>query len=195
MDRALVTSRPSSLTSRPRCRCPVVQTVRVPTADRPRALRVGGLTRVALIDRLRAAGVSLNASAETLLQHVVFDAPEVMDVEIVESTVGDLGFTDGATLFQIFAAAKERGLRLCPPFTGPYLRLSLPNQETAPDSVMSNGRAPSGSITVASEALWQDDEYPKGFYVRVVDGVPWLRGYCCSDQHVWSAEDRLAFRR
>ena len=68
------------------------------------------------------------------------------------------------------------------------------DQQTAPDSIMSKGRAPSGSITVASIPLREDDEYPKGFYLRVVDGVPWLRGYRCTEQHNWSADDWLLFR-
>ena len=98
-------------------------------------------------------------------------------MQIVERTVGGLGFPDGATLSQLFEAAAEHGLRPCPPATGPHLRLSTLGQEAAPDSIMSNGRAPSGSVTIASTPLRDDDEYPKGFYLRVVDGVPWLRGY------------------
>jgi hypothetical protein len=173
----------------------VIQTGRVHDDDRSRVLRVGGLQREVLIGHLKAAGVLLNASAETLLQDPVFDSSEVEDIEVVAIAVGNLGFSDGATLSQIFAAAQECGLRLCPPTTGPYLRLSLPDQENAPDSIMSTGRAPSGSITVASDPLRQDDDYPKGFYLRVVDGVPWLRGYRSTAKHLWSPSDRLAFAR
>ena len=59
---------------------------------------------------------------------------------------------------------------------------------------MSAGRAPEGSLTVASEILSDDDEYPKGFYLRVVDDAAWLRGYRCDDEHIWSSDDRFLFR-
>ena len=59
---------------------------------------------------------------------------------------------------------------------------------------MSNGSAPSASVTVASAPLDRDDVLPKGFYLRVVDGRPWLRGYHATDEHLWSPHDRLAFR-
>ena len=160
----------------------------------PHRLRIGGLTRGGLVEALKTSAVLLNATAKALLEDAVFDQVEVEDVEIVERTVGELGFPDGATLFQVFAAAQERGLRLCPPTAGPWMRLSMLDQQTAPDSIMSKGRAPSGSITVASIPLREDDEYPKGFYLRVVDGVPWLRGYRCTEQHNWSADDWLLFR-
>ena len=46
----------------------------------------------------------------------------------------------------------------------------------------------------ASDALSRDDEYPKGFYLRVVDGRAWLRGYRCDDGHSWSPDDRFIFQ-
>jgi hypothetical protein len=165
-----------------------------PALPGPFLLRVGGLTRVRLVEELRKAEVLLNASAETLLEDVVFDQVEVEDIQIVVHTVSELGFADGATLPELFAAAQERGLLLCPPATGPYLRLSMLDQKAAPDSIMSDGRAPSGSITIASAPTRETDDYPKGFYLRVVDGVPWLRAYQCTDQHTWSPQDLLAFR-
>jgi hypothetical protein len=146
---------------------------------------------------LAAAGVRLNASAETLLNDPLFASQEaavVAPVEIVECTVRQMGLTYGATLPQILAAAREQGLMLCPPFAGPYLRLAMPDQPTAPDSVMSNGRPPTGAVHVASERLQRQYDYPRGFYLRVVEGTPWLRGFRCSDDAPWSPDDRFAFR-
>ena len=65
--------------------------------------------------------------------------------------------------------------------TGPYLRMALNEQVASRDSVMSSGRAPDGALTVAAEALSKDDEAPKGFYLRLVDGQAWLRGYRCDE--------------
>jgi hypothetical protein len=160
-------------------------------------VRVGGLTRPDLRLALAAAGVRLNASAETLLDDPVFanaEAETVETVEIVERTVGQLALADGAALPQIVAAASEQGLLLCPPYAGPYLRLAMPNQLSAPDSVMSNGRPPTGAVHVASERLRAEDDFPRGFYLRVVEGRPWLRGFRCSDDAPWSSDDRFAFR-
>ncbi|GAB3251424.1 hypothetical protein GCM10027562_11480 [Arthrobacter pigmenti] len=67
------------------------------------------------------------------------------------------------------------------------------DQANSPDSDLSIGRAPSGAIHIASEPLSEDVEYPKGFYIRVVDGQAWLRGYRCDDKYVWAPGQRLAF--
>jgi hypothetical protein len=162
----------------------------------PRIVRVGGLSRADLRSALAAAGVRLNQSAETLLDDPLFDGVEAGNVQtlaIVVHTVGQLGLADGTTLPLILAAARERRLTVCPPFTGPYLRLAVPDQPSAPDSVMSSGRPPSGAVHVASERLRDEDDYPRGFYLRVVDGTSWLRGYRCSDDAPWSSGDLFAF--
>jgi len=156
-------------------------------------LTVGGLARADLETALGSAGVRLNASAETLLEDAMFDSTEATTIQVVQCTVSQLGLRRGATLPRILATARDAGLGLCPPFAGPYLRLAMLDQPTAPDSVMSRGRAPTGSVTVASERLRVDPDHPRGFYLRVVDGRPWLRGYRCTDDAPWHAEDRFAF--
>lgn len=152
------------------------------------------MTRDELRTALRVHGVLLNAHAETLLDHVVFSPRDPEEITVVERGPGDLGLSTGATLLELFQAAREHGLALCPPDTGPYLRLALTSQASAPDSVLSAGRSPSGALKVASAPLSDDVEFPKGFYLRVVDGQQWLRGYRCDDEYRFSAEDRFAFR-
>lgn len=156
-------------------------------------VRVGGHSRAELKQLLRRAGVLLNVHAETLLAHPVFDAAEARSLRIVERTVRELGFEHGALQSRAFTAARDQGLELCPLATGPYLRLAMTEQANAPDSVLSAGRAPTGAIHVASNPPSQDVEYPKGFYLRVVEGRVWLRGYRCDDTYVWAPEQRLAF--
>lgn len=155
-------------------------------------VRVGDRSRAELMDLLRRADVMLNVHAKTLLAHAVFDAPRPRAIRVVERTVRELGFEHGAVQSRVFTAAKNQGLELCPPVTGPYLRLAMTGQATAPDSILSAGRAPTGAIHVASDPQSQDVEYPKGFYLRVVDGQAWLRGYRCDDTYVWTPEQRLA---
>lgn len=165
-----------------------------PAGAKPLLLRVGELTRSDLKKALALVGIHLNDSAEPLLEGAVFDRTDAKTVELVLRNVSELGRTRGATLPQILAIAREHGLLPCPPVAGPYLRLAVLDQTTAPDSVLSNGRAPTGSVTIASEPLRVDDDYPKGFYLRVVDGQAWLRGYRCGDDHLWSPDDRFVFR-
>jgi hypothetical protein len=155
---------------------------------------VGGLSRAELRTALASRGIFLNQHAETLLAEEVFDGQPARVVAVTETTVASLGRPDGATLPEIFDLAQDQGLLLCPPDTGPYLRISLNAQAASADSVMSAGKAPDGALTIASELLSDDVEYPKGFYLRVVDGQTWLRGYRCDDDHVFSASDRFVFR-
>lgn len=157
------------------------------------SLRIGGRTRAEILSDLQQAGVHLNAHAETLLAGPEFDAPREQTLRIVERTVAELGLPHGGVQSQVFAMAQQQGLALCPLTTGPWLRLALLDQATAPDSVLSAGRAPTGALHVASPPVRDDVEHPKGFYLRVVDAVPWLRGYRCDDTYVWPPDQHLAF--
>ncbi|WP_152360503.1 hypothetical protein [Microlunatus speluncae] len=156
-------------------------------------LVVGTMSRLQLLQSLNHEDVGLNPSAETLLDNPIFDEIKPQTIAVTERTVGELGLPTGAPLPQILQAAQQQGLHLCPPTTGPYLRLAWLSQPNAPDTVMSNGRAPSGSVTVAAAPLSQDAAYPKGFYLRVIDRRLWLRGFRCDDLHPWSPDDRFVF--
>ncbi len=161
----------------------------------PVIVDVGSWPRAGLLESLRRRRIHLNQWATTLLDDAILDRPRPETVTVVERSVGDLGLMTGALLPRIFEAAQERGLRLCPPVTGPYLRLALRSQAPAPDSVMSNGKAPSGSLTVAAPPIQVSEDYPKGFYLRITAGQPWLRGYrCSSTEHLWAPDDRFVFR-
>lgn len=165
------------------------------TMKHPLALEIDTMPRALLQKALRDGRVEMNDSASILLSHPVFDCPEPQRVTLVECSVTGLGLAVGGKLSEIFAAAEESGLRLCPPTTAPYLRLALASQPTAADTVMSSGRAPSGSLTIASPPLHSDPEYPKGFYLRVVTDQSWLRGYRCDEEHRWDENDRFVFAR
>ncbi|WP_341995501.1 hypothetical protein MRBLWH7_002806 [Microbacterium sp. LWH7-1.2] len=161
----------------------------------PLELVVGGLPRTQLIEALTAEGVALNAHAETLIAHPVFDDLTTHSVRIADRSVEELGLNEGGTLPQVFAAAEAHGLGLCPVVTAPYLRLVWATQTNSSNSVMSAGESPDGALNIASPVLTDDAEFPKGFYLRVVDGRPWLRGYRCDDLYVLSPDVRFAFRQ
>lgn len=136
----------------------------------------------------------LHPYAEILLDHPVSDPRDRVEIDAVERSVGDLGLSTGAPLPEVFTVARKQGLAVCPPDTGPYLRLVMATQENAPDSILSVGRAPTGALKVASRPLSNDVAFPRAFYLRVVDGQQWLRGFRCDDEYVFSPEDRFAFQ-
>ncbi|WP_374438120.1 hypothetical protein [Inhella sp.] len=54
-------------------------------------------------------------------------------------------------------------------------------------------QSPPGAIRVVSAPLCEDDEVPKGFYLRRIEGVLWLRGYWSSADHVRQPDEQLVF--
>jgi hypothetical protein len=163
----------------------------------PRTVRVGGVSKAELLRALREQGVHLNHFAETLFddrRFTTLGSPRV--VEIAALSVAELGFRAGATCRQIVARGRESGWIECPLETGPHLRLQFTDQPDGSDGMpLTHGRAPPGSITVASPPLDDTDETPKGFYLRRAEGALWLRGYRASSDHVSSPQDVLLFSR
>jgi len=160
-----------------------------------RTVEVGGLTKSQLMMKLQENSIMLNEYGERLFADEKFTISDTKyRIETVEVTVSDLGFLEGATTPEIFNRASELGLELCPIELGPYLRLEYHDQ---PEGNLRNSdlqhQAPSGSITIASEALTEDDDFPKGFYLRQINGELWLRGYRADDLHVWNPGDHFIF--
>lgn len=160
-----------------------------------RSVEIGGMSKAALRESLVNAGVRFNDAAESLFADGRFKTSPVRTrVETVEVTAGSLGLAHGGTFAEIVETAAERGLSLCPLELGPHIRLQFLDQPEGrlATPVTQNG-APPGSVTVATAPLADDDETPKGFYLRRIDGVLWLRGYYASADHVWNANDRFLF--
>lgn len=162
-----------------------------------RAVRIGGVRKPALLAALEAQHVALNPAARALFADPRFTVAEVPSVlETVELSVAALGLRDGGTSAQLVERARELGLSLCPLELGPHLRLLWLDQ---PDGSVgfapTQHRAPPGSVTVASRALSDEADVPKGFYLRTIEGVRWLRGYWCDAENVWNPDDRFVFAR
>lgn len=154
-----------------------------------------GLTKPQLLAKLHESHVELNAAAEAIFADDRFVPGEVpVDYETVELTVHDLGFENGATMPEIVAAGARLGLTPCPLELAVYLRLAMPDQAEGhwgqPETTHT---APAGSITVLSPPLAEDDAVPKGFYLRKIKGVSWLRGYWSDATHVLQPGDHLVF--
>ncbi|GGI10828.1 helicase [Gottfriedia solisilvae] len=159
-----------------------------------RSVEVGGLTKSQLIMKLQENSILLNEYGELLLANEKFTTSDTKySLETVELTVSNLGFFFGATTAQIFKRASELGLGLCPPELGPYLRLEYLDQPEGNFGSSMQHQAPSGSITIASEVLTEDEDFPKGFYLRRINGELWLRGYRADHLHVWNPGDHFIF--
>lgn len=160
-----------------------------------RTVDVGGLTKSQLFHKLQQYSILMNEYAERLLADERFTTSNTKyNLQTVEITVGDFGFPDGTTTAQIFNRASELGLELCPLELGPYLRLEFLDQpEDYSANLLKRHQAPSGSITIASKFLTEDDDFPKGFYLRRINEELWLRGYCADHLHVWNPNDHFIF--
>jgi hypothetical protein len=177
----------------------------MPTVDRDstypncqvttRVIYVGGRSGAELLEDLKKARVEINEFGLQLLLCAAFKASETCrPLVTAELTVRNLGLPHGATTSEIFKNATDLGLSLCPMELGPYLRLQYLDQ---PEGFIGQPayqhRAPPGSITIASESPAEDDDFPKGFYLRCIKGVLWLRGYQSDGQHVSDPDDHLVF--
>ena len=147
-----------------------------------RTVEVGHLSKSELLQEFERHSIKMNEMGKRLFA----DAPLARSassriLKTVELQVRNLGFPNGAIWAEIFRAASERGLNLCPIEAGPYLRLQYLDQ-------------PEGFwITVASQKLCDMDDYPNGFYLRrLTDGL-WLRGYTAAPEHLWEAEEHFIF--
>jgi len=100
-------------------------------------------------------------------------ATEKTDVDLVVVSVAELGFPKGATLRDIYATAKKRGLELCPNEVGPQLRLQYKDQPKDEWLIVgmepitdSDGDLDLFSVGHFSDGLWLDtsDDYPDGVW-------------------------------
>lgn len=104
-------------------------------------------------------------------------------LDLVALTVAELGFPEGAKLEDIYKAAKNQGLDLCPDEVGPQLRLQYSNQ-------------PNGEwLVIAMEPI--KDSFGDLYLFRVScrRGDRWLRANYGRPDLFWGVDDRLVFVR
>ena len=156
---------------------------------------MGGMTPSQLMKALEILGVRLNEYAKTLFSSRHFRCSvERHELLTVELSVLDLGFPSGANISDIHDKAAEIGLHPPPIELAPHLRLQYIDQpEGFLGFPITKHCAPPGAITVTSEPLSEDEDFPKGFYLRRIDGVLWLRGYKSGPEHILNVNDRLVF--
>jgi hypothetical protein len=160
-----------------------------------RTLQVGGRSKTELLEQLARQGVELNEAAKVLFASDKFTtAPQTQSLPTVELRVRDLGLAEGGTLPEIYVSAARLGFGLCPLELAPHFRLQYLDQpEGFVGQPATRHQTPPGAIVVASEILSEDDDFPKGFYLRCISGTLWLRGYWCGLDHVCDPGEHFLF--
>ena len=148
-----------------------------------------------LPELLKEHSVLINPYAEQYFSHSGFrtdGCPEELQITI--ASLHELGFSKGATLKDISEALTDFRLKPCHASTGLFLRIAWKEQRQSSNSVLTGTHhAPDSAVTVFSEPLEGNDDFPKGLYLRNVDGQLWLRGYVCDQDYLWSENDLFAF--
>ncbi len=104
------------------------------------------------------------------------------EIQLVNLSVADLGFKEGANYENICSKAKELGLELCPNEVGPQLRLQYKDQ-------------PKGEyLRIAMEPITGSDGRLNFFSVGHDDDGLWLDGLYGFSVRFWRAYDRFVFR-
>lgn len=157
-------------------------------------IEYGGISKESLLKKLKESDILLNEYAEIIFSSENFHtSSQKQSILITEITLRELGFSKGMTIPEIKNVLGQFGLCECPLEAAPYLRLKLIDQEEIKVLHPEKNKNPTGSLTIFSKILSEDINFPKGFYLRKINGQLWLRGYRCSLDYVWSPDDRFLF--
>jgi hypothetical protein len=130
---------------------------------------------------LWSKGMKLDRFAKDLLDHPAFKvAPTHTTISLVSLSLANLGFGRGSHLEDIYAAACQEGLQLCPAEVGPQLRLQYPDQPPRED------------LFIAMEAIPDSGNHPDVFCVKHSRGL-WLSVRHAFDFYFWRPEHNVRF--
>ncbi|MBU1033012.1 MAG: hypothetical protein ABII13_00355 [Patescibacteria group bacterium] len=141
-------------------------------------------SKAGLIRALKESDFRVSDWAKDMLGHDAFTvALEEYELELVLTTVADLGFKEGATFRKICDRAKARGLELCPAEVGAQLRRQYQDQ-------------PQGEgLLIAMERITDSDGCPDVFIVEHDGDGLWLRSIDGDPGDHWNPDDRWVFVR
>lgn len=88
-------------------------------------ITIGGKSKEELEKERQAKNIKISPYAQDIFNKMEMSRQKE-ETKLIRLTVKDLGFSNGATTDQIYQKAEELGLELCPPETGPLLRLQEP---------------------------------------------------------------------
>lgn len=150
---------------------------------RKKSFLIGGKTVKQLEASLTGQGIQISRQAKHMLRSENFQPPKIpKNITTIRLKVGDLGFIDNPTASELYERARTFGLELCPPETGPHMRLADSDQ-------------PSGEhyyIAMKQMIDWNDD--PCVFTLeRREDGL-WLDGRWVYPDHRYNLDLEFVFR-
>ena len=146
--------------------------------------------------KLEAHDILINRYAEVFLANPAFSTENTREMTIAIASLREIGLENGGTLNEIFRQIEKSGFKPCPINTGLFLRFAWKNQPQSQNSVLSGTHgSPDQAVVVLSEPIETEDAFPKGLYLRNVDGRLWLRGYVCDSAYRFSGDDLFAFEK
>jgi len=112
---------------------------------------------------------------------------------LINQLINGLVFKNGANLLEIIKEAQIIGLNLYSVEVTQLLRLNY--QQTDTQGIKRQFKTPERAVTVVSEILKDQVSFPKGFYLRKIDGELWLRAYICDYEHIFESHEYFIFER
>ena len=136
-----------------------------------------------LMNKLEEHNVIINPYAQEFFLHPTFSTDHTREMTIAIASLREIGLENGASLNEIFQQIEKMCLKPCPINTGLFLRITWKSQPKSQNSILSGTHSsPDQAVVVLSEPIEIDDAFPKGLYLRNVDGKLWLRGYVCDSE-------------
>ena len=133
-----------------------------------------------LSSALKNNGFEFAKPAAALLKQATL-APTETQLPLVNVSVRELGFEEGAILIQVYARALECGLSLVPAEAGPQLRLQYPDQ---PDQAW---------LCMGMQPLPDTQGFQSVFYLVRVMGYLWLNTEYAHSSYFSSPDRRWVF--
>lgn len=145
-----------------------------------------------ILKKLSDAGIQINDYAKEIIYSEFFNPADHPQTHIItETEIRHIGLTEGGTFTEIENAMRKVKLDFCPLEIAPYIRLKYKDQKES--VVKSTHESPPDSIVIFSKPLINNDEFPKGFYIRNYEGYLRLRAYKCSEDYFWKPDTVMIF--
>lgn len=160
------------------------------------ALTANPFPKNQILKKLEEYNIFINQYAEEFFVHPTFSTEHTKEMTIAIASLREIGLENGATLNEIFQQIEKTCLKPCPTNTGLFLRFMWKNQPQSQNSILSGTHhSPEQAVVVLSQIIERDEAFPKGLYLRNVDGRLWLRGYVCDSEYRFSSDDLFAFKK
>ena len=161
---------------------------------RQMTITTGIISKDQILNKLEEHNICINRYAEEFFSHPRFCVENSRRLTVTIAALSEIGFDNGAILADIFQRLPKVGLKPCSPETGLFLRLAWTDQPKSSNAILSGTHeAPDQAVTVLSDIFEQNDAFPKGLYLRNIDGVLWLRGYICDPGYRFPGDAMFAF--